>query len=77
MRPYFDDKHLAVLSLIRTALGVAKRLGKPMGLSGIAGASLPFYTRSIELAAADFVVLRPEVFPLGRDLLMEAGNRAA
>lgn len=77
MRPYFNDKHPAVLSMVNTAITEAKRLGLRIGIAGIAGASVPFFAKRDEVHKVDYLVLRPELFPLAREALLEAEHRAA
>lgn len=77
MRPYFDDKHPAVLALLDSALETGRRMRKPTGLAGIAGASMPFFAKSNQLKKADYVVLRPELFPSVREALLDSEGKTA
>ncbi len=75
MRPFYDEKHPAVLSLLDTGLDLAKRLGKPAGLVNIAPAN-PWVFMGLELVRkADYVTVRPDVFPQARDAILEAEGK--
>jgi pyruvate, water dikinase len=71
MRGFYDEQHPAVLSLLDTGLDLAKRLRKPAGLVNIAPANLPAFAKLDVMRKADFVVLRPDVFPTAREYLLD------
>ncbi|MDH4249472.1 MAG: PEP-utilizing enzyme, partial [Deltaproteobacteria bacterium] len=77
MREYYDEKHPAVLSLLETGADLARKLKKPFGLTGISPANLGFFAKSAVTKKANYVVLKPDLFPNGRELLLEAEGKAA
>ena len=76
MRDFYDEKHPAVLSLLETGLDLAKRLGKPAGLANIAPANVAAFAKLPVMKKADFVVLRPDVFPQAREFFLEAEGKS-
>jgi len=77
MREYYDEKHPAVLSLLETGADLAKKLKKPFGLTGMSPANLSFFAKSAVAKKAAYVVLKPDVFPNGREFLLEAEGKSA
>ncbi len=75
MRSYYDEKHPAVLSLLETGLDLAKRIGKPAGVTNIAPANVAAFAALPLMRKAGFVVLRPDVFPQAREAFLEAEGK--
>jgi pyruvate,water dikinase len=75
MKGYYDEKHPAVLSLLDTALDLAKRLGKPAGLANISPANVEAFAKLDVTRKASYLVLRPDVFPQARELLLLAEGK--
>ena len=73
---FYSEQHPAVLSLVQTALGKAKAAGKPAGLVNIAPGNLEFFSTQSALKEAAYLVVRPDVYPMARQLWLEAEGKA-
>ncbi|MDH5751395.1 MAG: phosphoenolpyruvate synthase [Deltaproteobacteria bacterium] len=76
MKEHYDEKHPAVLSLIETGVDLAAKTGKPLGLAGISPANLQAFGKSDVARKAGYFVMKPDVFPSGREALLEAEGKS-
>lgn len=67
---FYNEKHPAVLSLLGTGLEQAGKLKKPAGVVNIAPGNLPFFAEHPLLRQADYLVVRPDVFPDAREAML-------
>lgn len=72
MGPYFNETHEAVLSLLDTGLDLAKQTGKPTGLVNLSPGKLQTYAKWPGLKKADYLVLKPDLFPQAREIFIDA-----
>jgi pyruvate,water dikinase len=76
-RPFFDEHHPAVLSLLETGLDMARRVKKPAGLanlsSGVPGVRA--FAKFPLVKNADYVVVRSDMLPDVREAFVEALGR--
>jgi len=76
MGPYFNETHEAVLALLDTGLDLAKQTGKPTGLVNLSPGKLQAYAKWPSLNKADYLVLKPDLFPEAREILLDAIGKA-
>lgn len=66
-KPFLSETHPAVIQLLETGLAAGKKLGKPTGLVNIAPGNINAFATLPLVKNADFVVVRPAVFPSARE----------
>ena len=70
-REYYNEKHPAVMALLKTGLEQAKKLKKTAGLTNIAPGNLKDFAASPPFKDAAYIVVRPDVFPKAREEFLE------
>lgn len=70
-REFYSEKHPAVLSLLESGMAQARKLNKTAGLANIAPGNLSDFAASPAFKNADYVVVRPDVFPKAREEFLE------
>ncbi|HUJ74597.1 MAG TPA: putative PEP-binding protein, partial [bacterium] len=76
VKPFFDDKHPAVVAFLEMAVSGAQKLRKPVGMVNLPPGALAHYAGLKVVHQASYLTFRPEVLPSAREELLQGQARA-